>query len=127
LRNAGFRLQLLDSEQADPLPTRFHLGAQYRPRRFERLVPSAEFRLCGELVSRLELGRPAVRLGGEFTFEQTYVVRGGLVTGSGDASGAAVGFGVRRGGLALDFARAFGGFSADAGEPPTYVSLRFTF
>jgi len=127
VRHVGFRLQVLDSEQADPLPTRVHLGAQYRPARFEKVVPSAELRLNAELVDRLAPSRPSVRLGGECTFEQTYIVRGGFVTGGGDASGAAVGIGVRRGGLAVDFARAFGGFSADAGQPPTYISLRFTF
>jgi hypothetical protein len=127
LRNLGPRLQFQDNSQADPLPTRVHVGAQYRVPEVERSVPGGELRLSAEMVARIGLADPSFRAGGEFAYRQQYYLRAGFVSGSGDAAGAAVGLGFRRGGIAMDFARAFGGFSSDQGQPPTYLTLRFLF
>jgi len=127
LRNLGPRLQFKDNSQADPLPTRVHFGAQYRVREVERSLPGGELRISGEVVARGGLTEPSFRAGGEFAYKQQYYLRAGFVSGSGDAAGAAVGLGFQRGGIAMDFARAFGGFSADQGQPPAYLTLRFRF
>ena len=127
LRNLGPRLQFNDNSQADPLPTRLHFGAQYRVPAVERSLPGGELRVAAEVVARVALADPSFRAGGEFTYKQQYFLRAGFVGGSGDAAGAAIGLGFARGGIAMDFARAFGGFSSDQGQPPTYLTLRFRF
>ena len=127
LRNVGFGLQTIDSKQTDPLPSRLHFGAEYRLDAVTRATPGAVLRLTGELVTRLSLADPAVRGGAELAIAEKYFVRGGVLTGSGDGANAAVGFGIRQGTLGLEFARTFGGLSSDAGNPPTYVSLRIAF
>lgn len=125
--NLGFRLQVIDAPQADPLPTRLHLAAQYTIPAVERAVPDGVLKVGAELVDNLSLQNSWLRVGGEFAYKQQYFLRAGLLDGSGDGSHSTVGFGVQRGGIAMDFAQAFGGFSSAAGKSPTYVTLRFRF
>lgn len=129
VRSLGFRLQVNDAEQADPLPTRLHLGAQYLVPSIDRLVPDGVLRVSAEVVDRPAIGDPALRAGAEFGYKEQVFLRAGLTPrfGSGNISRSAIGLGVQRGGLALDFARAFGGPASDAGTPPTYMTLRFRF
>jgi len=54
-------------------------------------------------------------------------LRAGWGTADTEASGPSVGFGITAGKLSFDIARTFEGLSADAGEPPTYFSLRYNF
>lgn len=127
VRNLGFGLQTIDREQADPLPGRVHVGAEYRVDAVSRRIPGAALLATGEVVSRLAAGTPGLRLGAELGVNNRVFLRGGILQGSGDGSAASFGFGLRQGTLAIDFARTFGGASADAGTPPTYVTLRIGF
>ena len=127
LRNFGPRLQVNDNPQADPLPSRVVVGAQYVIPNFAKQVPDGDLRLMAELVDRASLDQPSLRLGGEFGYRKQIYLRGGYITGSGDASGASVGLGIKRGGVAMDFARGFGDSSTDSGNPPTFLTLRFLF
>ena len=127
LRNFGPRLQVNDNPQADPLPSRVVVGAQYVIPNFAKQVPDGDLRLMAELVDRASLDQPSLRLGGEFGYRKQIYLRGGYITGSGDASGASVGLGIKRGGVAMDFARGFGDTSTDSGNPPTFLTLRFLF
>ena len=127
VKDIGFGLQTIDTEQTDPLPSRLHLGAEYRVDAVSKALPGAALRLTGELVTRLTFADPSFRGGAELAMADKYFVRGGVLTGSGDGSKAAIGFGIRQGTLGLEFARTFGGLSSDAGNPPTYVSLRIAF
>jgi hypothetical protein len=127
LRNLGPRLQLRDSPQADPLPTRIRMGARYQVPGVAARVADGELQLSGELIATGALAAPAFASGAEFAFKRQFFLRAGYLTGSGDAAGASVGLGFQRGALAMDFSRSFGGFSADAGQPPTYLTLRFQF
>lgn len=131
VQNAGFGLQTIDREQADPLPARIHLGADYA---FGALtsLPGASLHGSAEVVMRINLGSPAYRFGTELSLGNRVFVRGGILLGddatrSGDGSDAVIGFGFRQGSLGIDFARAFGGTSADAGVAPTYITVRFGF
>jgi hypothetical protein len=54
-------------------------------------------------------------------------LRGGYVFEKSEVSGPSVGFGISVGGLFIDLARLFEGFSPDASQAPTYVSLRYLF
>ena len=127
IRDAGLRLQVNDAPQSDPLPTRIHLGAQYLVPNIEKSVPDGELRVSAEVVENGSFGAAAFRAGGELAFKKLFFLRVGVASASGDGAGAALGLGVKRGGIAMDFARGFGGFSSDAGKPPTYLTLRFQF
>lgn len=126
LRNAGFGLQTIDREQADPLPARIHVGAEYDLGGVVAALPGASLRASAEAVSRLWPSSPAFRVGAELGLADRLFLRGGAFNGSSDGN-ASIGFGIRQGTLSLDFARTFGARSAEAGEPPTYVTLRVVF
>jgi hypothetical protein len=79
--------------------------------------------------STIAAAAPLPRVGAEFIWDSAVFIRGGYVVESADteAGGASLGIGfvVRR--LTIDFARSFSGLSADAGQAPTYLSLRVMF
>jgi hypothetical protein len=127
IRDAGLSLQVNDAPQSDPLPTRIHLGAQYLVPGIEKSIPDGELRVSAELVENTALGAAALRVGGELSYKKAFYVRIGAGGRSGDGTSAAIGLGVKRGGISMDFAQGFGGFSSDAGKPPTYLTLRFQF
>jgi hypothetical protein len=127
IRDAGLSLQVNDAPQSDPLPTRIHLGAQYLVPGIEKSIPDGELRVSAEIVEKTSFSSATLRAGGELTFKKAFFLRLGVASGSGDGASAALGIGVKRGGIALDFARGFGGFSSDAGKPPTYLTLKFQF
>ncbi|MBM3908781.1 MAG: PorV/PorQ family protein [Gemmatimonadetes bacterium] len=127
VRQAGLKLQVNDEAQSDPLPTRLLVGVGGRVPRVAAGLPGAELRWTAEVVNRTSLDDPAVRLGGELELQRQVFLRAGYASGTGDASGPAIGLGFVRGALRIDFARVFGGFSSDAGQPPTFLSLRFTW
>ncbi len=127
IRDAGLSLQVNDAPQSDPLPTRIHLGGSYLVPNIEKSIPETELRVSAEVVENFSLSAASLRAGGELVYKKDFFVRLGVLGGSGDGAGAAVGFGARRGGLSIDFARGFGGFSSDAGKPPTYLTLRYQF
>lgn len=124
VRQMGLKLQVNDNAQSDPLPTRLHLGVGARVPRVATALPGAELRWAVELVNRTSLDDPAFRLGGELGLQQQLYLRAGYASGSGVFAGPAIGFGFVRGALSLDFARVMGGSSANAGEPPTFLTLR---
>jgi hypothetical protein len=127
IRDAGLKLQVNDAPQSDPLPTRIHLGAQYLVPGIEKSIPDGELRLSAEIVENSSFGSTSLRAGGELAFKKLFFLRLGVAGGSGDGASAAIGLGVKRGGISMDFARGFGGLSSDAGKPPTYLTLRFQF
>lgn len=127
VRSLGSRLQVNDRPQADPLPMRLHLGAQAMVPAVATALPGAELRWTAEVVSRASMQQPALRVGAELGLQKQLYLRGGYASGLGEVAGAAMGLGFVRGRLALDFARVFGGFSSDAGTPPTYLTLRVSW
>jgi hypothetical protein len=85
--------------------------------------------LAVDLIDELRVSNPLPRIGAEFAWEDAVYLRGGYVverqgTESGGAS-LGIGFALRR--LTIDFARNFSGLSADAGQPPAFLSLRIRF
>ncbi len=127
LRNAGFGLQTVDREQTDPLPARVHAGLSWQVDAVTRAAPGLALSLSGEVVTKSTFRGASYRVGAEAWLAERFAVRAGFITNSGDRSNAAIGFGVKQGTLGLEFARTFGGESADAGSPPTYVTLRIGF
>jgi hypothetical protein len=129
IKNAGFGLQTIDEEQTDPLPTRIHLGGEYTWENAWRAVPGTSVRASAEVVTNVSVGTPSVRAGVELDLARRLYLRGGVLTESSDPTraGGAIGFGYRQGTLGIDLARSFGGTAVQAGEPPTYLTLRFGF
>lgn len=129
VRNMGLGLRTQDSEDADPLPTRVQVGILYRYPIPEAYAASAELNLTADVVDGLHGSSPTPRVGAEFAWEKRAFVRGGFVFASQESEGGGptLGLGFTRNNLILDLARVFTGFSADAGQAPTFLSLRFSF
>jgi hypothetical protein len=127
VRNAGTRLQVNDREQADPLPTRIEVGAEYKLPFIAALVADTEVRVAAAVISDTHIDHPAARIGADLAYEKNIHLRGGYVANDANGARTALGFGVVAGRLMFDIARTFGGLSSDAGQTPTYLSLRYLF
>lgn len=125
LRHAGFRLQLQDLDQADPLPTRLDVGVVYVIA-LPELDPDAEpldARILLDLQNRLnDPGIPEMRLGAEVGYGDLLRLRTGYAFISGESAGPSVGLGVKLGKLAVDFARLF--YVSSNFDSPYFVSIR---
>jgi len=124
VRNLGLRVQVNDSEQSDPLPTRVQIGVSYRLPPLGQ-VKDTELRVSGDLVDKLQVASPSGRVGLELVYQKRYFFRTGYVLEEG--GGPAIGAGFGASGLFVDIARVMGGLYAEAGEPPVHVSLRYLF
>jgi hypothetical protein len=129
VRNMGLALQVQDSPQADPLPTRVQVGVLYRYPLPERYAADAELNMSVDVIDGLHIDSPLPRVGAEFVWQKSAFVRGGYIFDSAESEsgGPTIGLGFSRNNLVLDLARVFTGFSADAGQAPTFLSLRFAF
>jgi len=123
--HAGFKLQVQNREQADPLPTRFQLGAIYRVH-----LPSP-VEASEQLDARVLLDvqdawghydHPDARVGVELAYGEIVWIRTGYAFLHAESSGPSVGLGLRFGQFAVDFARIF--FETSSLENPVYLSLR---
>lgn len=135
----------LRNQQSDRRARQLEAGATYDLRLVQRYVSDVAVRFAGAVIDRtseqrsgalLDSGDPDtveydhdldVRIGATVVYQNRVHFRGGYVAGEGDATGPTLGFGVAASRLSFDIARAFDGLSADAGQPPTYFSLRFVF
>ena len=127
VRNIGPALQVKDAEQADPLPRVVQLGARARVPVPSLAAIGASLDVTVDAQRAAALNGAAGGLGVELGYRGVAFLRGGYKLQPGDAKGPSLGFGVQRGGFALDLARRFDGISAQLGEPPTYISLRARF
>ncbi len=127
MRNIGTRLQVSDSEKADPLPTRLEIGLSYRLAFIAKYVSDIDARVAGDLIATETADQPSARIGADVTYDKTVHLRGGWIANDTDGAKAALGFGLGTGRLVFDIARTFGGLSEESGKTPTYVSLRFMF
>ncbi len=124
IRNAGLRLQVNDQAQADPLPTRVQVGVSYRLRRLEEELDGAQVRVTVDAIDRLLApGEWALRGGVAAVYRERLSMRVGYVGGSGEGTGASVGFGVRLGRATVDLGRILGG-GIDSNRGTSFVSLR---
>jgi hypothetical protein len=138
----------LRNQQEDERARQLEFGASYDVRALEEYVSDVRVRISMSALDRAFERRQTVpldsppgdvaqspsynhnidlRFGATVFYQDRINFRAGYMAGPGDASGPALGFGVIAGRVAFDIARAFDGLSADAGEPPTYFSLRFLF
>jgi hypothetical protein len=125
VRHAGFKLQLENRDQADPLPTRVQIGFVWRiylpqPR-------DATQRLDARILFDLQdawgqYNNPDARLGLELGYGQAIRLRAGYAFLHSESRGPSIGAGLRFGRFALDIARIF--FSSSNLDEPFYASLR---
>ena len=132
LRNVGFRLQVQNQAQADELPTRFAVGAQYelrlRPAEGRTLEEAFDVKLAADLDSPWgQAGQAETRLGVDVGYQKLVRVRAGYAFVQDGLSGPSVGLGLESGSLGVDLARAFLTGSDLQVASPTFFSFRVTF
>jgi hypothetical protein len=127
IRSIGGDLRATADEPPAKLPRRVQLGASYRLRFIDRYLTDMDVRIAGEMDSAPSFEDAGFRFGSAVVYQNRVHLRAGWGTADTEASGPSVGFGITAGKLSFDIARTFEGLSADAGEPPTYFSLRYNF
>jgi hypothetical protein len=123
----GLPLQVINAEQASPMPTRLRVGAAYEL--MQHFSSDSTTTLWASLdgVGSLREGvAPAVGGGLELALDNTIFVRAGYSSGSGRAAGAAIGVGLRYDRFDLGIARSFAG-SAFGGQDPFQVTFAIGF
>ncbi len=128
VRNFGGKVKGGSTGSGDALPTRVDAGFLYHIVALDKYLKDTQVNGAASVVTTRGESGAGFRLGAEVVYQNEVHFRAGYV---GDAnknnSNASLGFGVQSGRLVFDIARSFGGLSADAGQPPTYLSLRFLF
>jgi len=132
LRNIGFRLQVNNQAQADPLPTRLAVGALYevrlRPATGRALDQAFDVKLAADVDSPWgQMGQSETRLGLDVGYQRLVRVRAGYAFVQDGLSGPSVGLGVESGSLGIDLARAFLTGSDLQVDNPTFFSFRVSF
>jgi hypothetical protein len=127
VRNVGIRLQVNDNPQSDPLPTRLQIGVQYRFTVPEQYAKDTRITIETDVIDKLSFSQPAPRIGAELAWKDRAYFRTGYVFQSDQAGGPSIGLGVSYGKFVLDIARILAGLSVDAGQAPTFLSLRYLF
>ena len=132
VRNVGFRLQVQNQAQADPLPTRLAIGALYevrlRPSTGRALDEAFDLKIAADVDSPWgQVGQSETRVGFDIGYQRLVRVRAGYAFVQDGLSGPSVGLGVESGSLGVDLARAFLTGSDLQIESPTFFSFRVTF
>jgi hypothetical protein len=132
LRNVGFRLQVQNQAQADPLPARLAIGALYevhfRPADGATLDKAFDLKLAADVDSPWgQGGQSETRLGFDVGYQKLVRVRAGYAFVQDGLSGPSVGLGIESGSLGVDLARAFLTGSDLQADSPTFFSFRVTF
>lgn len=129
VRNLGIQLQVNDAEQSDKLPTRLEAGVEYRPRLPKRYSEQLDIRVAVDLSDDLTPGHPRARVGSEVGIQRRAFLRAGYIarTQATEGGGPTVGLGFVLRRFVVDIGRITAGLSADAGQAPTHLSMRFLF
>ena len=132
LRNVGFRLQVQNQAQADPLPTRLAIGALYevhfRPAEGGTLEQTFDLKLAADVDSPWgQGGQSETRVGFDVGYQKLVRVRAGYAFVQDGLSGPSVGLGIESGSIGVDLARAFLTGSDLQADSPTFFSFRVTF
>lgn len=129
IRNFGFKLQINNQAQADPLPTRLQVGVAWLAIRRAPQEPGFDVRVLADLQGTVGQGNPnpATLVGVDTGLSDALRVRAGYAFVDSQQRGPSLGVGLKVGRLGLDFAKTF--FAAEAiGETdPFHVSLRLEF
>lgn len=132
VRNLGFKLQVQNKDQADPLPGRFSVGAVYRvmlpPLRGAAATERLDMLVAADVESPWgQDGRSEMRVGVDLGYHEILRVRGGYAFVHDGLSGPSVGLGIATKALGVDLAQTFLTGSDLVTENPTFFSFRVTF
>ena len=129
LRNVGFKLQVNNSSQADPLPTRLQVGLAWLILRPAPEVESFDVRLLADVQGTVGEGElsPATLLGVESGVRDMLRIRAGYAFIDSESNGPSLGLGVKVGRIGVDLAKTFYTADAIAEKDPFHVSVRFLF
>lgn len=128
ISNVGFALQVVNVQQADPLPVRLRLGAAYEA--LHHLFPNRdiEFWIALDVEDRWrELGDPVASVGVELVANNAAFLRAGYVPGEGVGTGASVGIGIDYSRFTVGVAKSFAGAALEANGDPVQVSFGLRF
>jgi hypothetical protein len=124
IRHLGFKLQLKNEEQADPLPTRVHIGAAYRlllPK-FRGSEQRFDVRILFDVDDQLgQYNSLEPRIGLDMGLQETVRLRAGYAFLDSQSRGPSVGIGLRFGNLAVDVARIF--FVSSSFDEPLHINV----
>jgi hypothetical protein len=127
VRHAGFKLQLENKEQADPLPTRVAFGLVYRlylPRPTDA-TEGPDVRVLFDVQDAWgQYDDPEVRFGLELGYGEVVRIRTGYAFLHSESAGPSVGIGFQVGRVSFDFARIF--YSSSSFDEPVHINLRVT-
>jgi len=132
LRNIGFKLQVQNKPQADPLPARLAVGAQYHVLLPTRDGAPADERFDLRVAADVDSpwghqGQSELRFGLDVGYQRLVRVRAGYAFVQDGLSGPSVGLGLENGSIGVDLARTFLTGTDLLIENPTFFSFRVTF
>jgi hypothetical protein len=128
IRNFGGKVKSGDTGARDALPTRTDAGFQYHIVALDKYLKDTQVIGAASVVTTRGQSGATLRIGTDIVYQNEIHFRAGYVGDRKNTdSNASLGFGIQSGHLVFDIARSFGGLSADAGQPPTYLSLRYLF
>lgn len=127
----GPNLQIINVEQADPLPTRMRVAGAYEILRHFTELPLLELWMTAELEDRLfDLGSPVLYLGSEFAAgeeDQIFVRAGYGQSQAGQAAGASVGLGLRYQQFEMGIAKSLSSTSLSGSSEPIHITFGVLF
>jgi hypothetical protein len=132
VRNLGFRLQVNNRDQADPLPARLVVGALYRMPLPGTAGLAGSDRLDLRLAADVDgpwgsYGDSQMRVGVDVGYQHLVRLRGGYAFLHDGLSGPSVGMGVASGSIGVDLARSFLAGSDLVAQNPTFFSFHVVF
>ncbi len=131
MAHVGPNLQIINVEQADPLPTRLRAAVAYEVIHHFGELPGVDLWLTAELEDKWRsLGSPVLYLGAELVVgeEDQFFVRSGYGQGqAGQSAGASVGFGLRYERFDIGIAKRVSGTSLLAESEPVHISFGVAF
>lgn len=129
--HAGPDLQIINAEQADPLPTRVRIAGTYEILNHFVEREDLELWAAAELEDRLrELGSPVLYLGVEFVAgrgDQVFVRAGYGQGQSGQLAGTSVGLGIRYQKFEVGIGKSLSGTSLSDQAEPAHVTFGVLF
>lgn len=134
VRNVGFKLQVDNRDQADPLPARLLVGATYRVTLPGAIGAGATERLDVRVAADVDspwgggsYGSSEMRVGFDLGYQRLVRLRGGYAFVRDGISGPSVGMGVTSGSIGVDLARTFLTGSDLVTQHPTFFAFRVVF
>jgi len=129
IRNLGFKFQVNNQAQADPLPTRLQVGVAFVALRPAAGMEGLDVRVLADMQGIVGQGdlAPNGLFGVESGYRETLRVRLGYAFLDSQLRGPSLGVGMKVGRIGVDLAKTFYPADAIGEKDPFHVSMRYTF